>query len=200
MITQVLCPSGTNLSLHNGYSTIKISSHLRFVTARVAKVLFSQSSVCSTRGEGGVTTPAHPRDRITPPHPLPPGQDHTSPPGQDHTCPHSQIGSTCPSCPLTGSHPLGQDHTNLPGLDHTHPLPHVGTTVYAQAGGTHPTGMHSCLLLRLHCANSDAKLNRRERVWIYSLRLRFDHHKYNVEVDVDLDAEVNVMCETRGTC
>ena len=24
------------------------------------------------------------------------------------------------------------------------PPPHMGTTVYAQAGGTHPTGMHSC--------------------------------------------------------
>ena len=30
------------------------------------------------------------------------------------------------------------------------PIPHTGTTVYAQAGGTHPTGMHSCPLCYLN--------------------------------------------------
>ena len=68
--------------------------------------------------------------------------------------PHCMLGYTPP--PGTrGRHPPGEDtpqgHTTPPGQRHSAPPP---GTVYAgrygqQAGGTHPTGMQSCLLMKL---------------------------------------------------
>ena len=68
------------------------------------------------------TTPPYPRDQDTTP-PSPQDQDTTSPSPQDQD-------TTPPSLPPGPGH-----NTSLRPRD------------YAQGGGTHPTGMHSCLSL-----------------------------------------------------
>ena len=130
------------------------------ITARVAKrvkVIFSQASVCAIPVRIG--------------HMVTGGCDNTHLPWQDHTSPppwqldrisHTPPGQDHTPTPRTRSHlpsPIGQDHPSpkqdyKPRTGHTHPPPapppwtgsHTGTTVYTQAGGTHPTGMHSCLI------------------------------------------------------
>ena len=97
------------------------------------------------RGEW--TTPPPPagtRSQHLPPPPLGPGLDNTFPPPWDQVWttppppPWDQVW-TIPSPPPLGP---GLDNTSPPlgpGLDNTSPPPG-----YAQAGGTHPTGMHPC--------------------------------------------------------
>ena len=85
--------------------------------------------VCySVQGGGGGVPPdqVHPRDQV-PPTGTPP-QDQVHPPGTKHT-PRDQVHPPGPGTP--------------PGTRYTPRAVHAG--IYGQqAGGTHPTGMHSC--------------------------------------------------------
>ena len=114
---------------------------------------------------GMVTTPPPPQTwsqhqrslDITPPppppgpggqHPLPPpgpGGQHPPPPDMVTTPPSlpPDMVTTPPSLPLG---PGGQHTTTPPPPRHGHNTPALPRD-YAQAGGTHPTGMHSCLKL-----------------------------------------------------
>ena len=87
-----------------------------------AKVIFSQASVCP---QGGL-----PQCMVgyTPP----PGSRHPPPPGAD-------------TSPDQTPHPRGNRHPPRPD-----PHPRKQTPAYGQRmAGTHPTGMHSCFVLRI---------------------------------------------------
>ena len=122
------------------------------ITARIAKrakVMFSQAFVCPTEGgQVGNQGPGHNTSlpllcTTTPPPPPEPGHNTSLPPW---TTPP-------PPPPLGPGHntspppPLGPGHNTSPPPfwdQVTTPRPSLPPD-YAQAGGMHPTGMHSCL-------------------------------------------------------
>ena len=111
------------------------------------KVMFLQ--VCVILFTGGVPDqvpppgPGTPLDQVHPPRPgTPPGARYT--PWARHT-PLDQVHPPGPGTPWARHTPPGQAHTPGPGTPPgpgTHP---PGPGRYGlRAGGTHPTGMHSC--------------------------------------------------------
>ena len=143
------------------YRSVRILLQCILVTARVAKVIISQACVTSTPGGrvfGGVDQgPGHntpPRDLVTtPPSPgtrsqhLPPSgtwSQHLPPPSgtwSQHLPPSGTWWQHLPPSPL-------QDMVTTPpspsGTWSQHLPPCPPPRDYEQAGGTHPTGMHSC--------------------------------------------------------
>ena len=117
---------------------------IQFVTARVAKrvkVIFSQASVCPTRGgEVGNYGPGHNTSLPPPGH----RSQHLPPPRAQVTTPPSPPGHRSLHLPP----PRAQVTTPPPPAQvTTPPSPQAQVTTppdYTQAGGTHPTGMHSC--------------------------------------------------------
>ena len=116
-------------------------------TVKRVKVMFSQASVCSTREE---VTPDAWWDRL---HGHRGGGAHHLPPDRTTTPPPPGQGLHSPPVRVKGHNtsPPGQVY-HLPPLDrvkvHNTSPPTSGH--YSQAGGTHPTGMHSCYKLSLN--------------------------------------------------
>ena len=103
------------------------------------KVIFSQASVILSTGGGGVPWQAHPPGPGTPPR-----TRYTSPgPG---TPPRTRYTPGTRYTPQDWVHPPGTRYTPR---DQVHPLGAVHAGRYGPpAGGTHPTGMHSCFLMQ----------------------------------------------------
>ena len=123
------------------------------------KVIFLHLSVSHSVHRGGVPGQVLPWDQVHP-HPLGPGTppDQVHPPGTRYTTPLDQVHPRDQVHPPGPGTPPGTRYTPQDQVHPLHQIPPPRTSnpraVHAgkygqQAGGTHPTGMHSCYCMNL---------------------------------------------------